>query len=45
MQSLIDDPAKRERFGKASRERARQFTAEVSIPRLERLYEQLVTHH
>ena len=44
MQELIDDAAKRERFGNASRERARQFTAEVSIPRLEGLYEQLVTN-
>ena len=42
MQQLIDDPELRDRFGKAGRERAELFTVEVAIPRLERLYAQLV---
>jgi glycosyltransferase involved in cell wall biosynthesis len=42
MQRLISDPDLRERFGAAGRVRAQLFTSEVAIPRLERLYEQLV---
>jgi glycosyltransferase involved in cell wall biosynthesis len=42
MQRLISDPDLRERFGAAGRVRAQQFTPSVAIPRLERLYEQLV---
>lgn len=42
MQRLISDPDRRERFGAAGRVRAQLFTPEVAIPRLERLYEQLV---
>ncbi len=42
METLISDSELRTRMGKAAQERARQFTAEVSIPRLERLYEQIV---
>jgi glycosyltransferase involved in cell wall biosynthesis len=38
MQALIDDVTLRERLGQAARLRARQFTAEVSVPRLEQLY-------
>jgi glycosyltransferase involved in cell wall biosynthesis len=39
MQSLIEDAALREKLGAAARIRARLFTAEVSWPRLERLYD------
>jgi glycosyltransferase involved in cell wall biosynthesis len=42
MQELISDPEMRGRFGAASRERSRKFTADVSIPRLERLYSQII---
>lgn len=42
MQFLISDPVMRERLGKNARLRARQFTAEVALPRIERLYEQIV---
>jgi hypothetical protein len=42
MQRLISDPDVRERFGAAARVRAQLFTPSVAIPRLERLYEQLV---
>ena len=45
MQALISDPASRERMGTAARERAKLFTADVSIPRLERLYQQIVDQH
>jgi hypothetical protein len=38
MQNLIEDAALREKLGAAARTRARRFTAEVSWPRLERLY-------
>jgi glycosyltransferase involved in cell wall biosynthesis len=38
MQALIDDEALRERLGDAARVRARRFTAEVTVPRLEQLY-------
>ena len=39
MQSLISDAELRERLGRAAIERAREFTADVALPRLERLYE------
>ena len=42
MQTLISDPVSRNRMGEAAQECAGRFTAEQSIPRLERLYEQLV---
>lgn len=45
MQLLISNPDVRQRLGEAARERARQFTAEVSIPRLELLYEQMLRQH
>ncbi|HWH13823.1 MAG TPA: glycosyltransferase family 4 protein [Miltoncostaeaceae bacterium] len=38
MQQLIDDPMFRETMGRAAATRARDFTAAVVIPRLERLY-------
>ena len=38
MQTLIDDEMLRERLGQAARVRAREFTAEVSVPRMEHLY-------
>lgn len=41
MRSLIVDPVKRERLGRAAQQRASQFGAEVTIPRLERLYARL----
>ena len=42
MQLLISDSDLRERLGSNARVRAQQFTAEVLLPRLERLYDQLV---
>ncbi len=43
MQTLLDEPALRERFGRAGQTRAKLFTAEVAVPRFEQLYQQLVT--
>jgi glycosyltransferase involved in cell wall biosynthesis len=40
MQRLLDDAAERERLGEAARVRAKQFTVDVSLPRIERLYEE-----
>ena len=40
MQRLLDDAAVRERLGEAARIRSRQFTVDVSLPRIERLYEE-----
>ena len=42
MQTLIDDPALRERLGTAARARAQAFTAEAVVPRYERLYERAI---
>jgi glycosyltransferase involved in cell wall biosynthesis len=42
MQELLNDAALREQLGKAARERATLFTAEVVIPRFEQLYQQLI---
>jgi glycosyltransferase involved in cell wall biosynthesis len=42
MQVLISDPEMRERLGRAAAQRARLFTAEVTIPRIEALYERLI---
>jgi glycosyltransferase involved in cell wall biosynthesis len=39
MHELIDDDMLRERLGQAARVRARQFTADVSVPRIEWLYD------
>jgi glycosyltransferase involved in cell wall biosynthesis len=38
MQTLIDQPRLRDQLAKAAQAKARQFTAEVSLPRIERLY-------
>jgi glycosyltransferase involved in cell wall biosynthesis/GT2 family glycosyltransferase len=38
MQTLIDDPALRERFGRRALELAPQYTPEVVMPQLEQLY-------
>jgi glycosyltransferase involved in cell wall biosynthesis len=38
MESLISDPAKRERFGRTAAERARSFAAPAVIPRFEQAY-------
>jgi glycosyltransferase involved in cell wall biosynthesis len=43
MQQLISDPALRNRLGEAARVRAQLFTIEKSIPRIEQLYEQVVS--
>jgi glycosyltransferase involved in cell wall biosynthesis len=40
MRRLIVDDELRERLGKAARLRAAEFTSEVSLPRIERLYEE-----
>ena len=42
MRRLISDPTLRERLGKAARKHASQFTAGVSLPRIERLYADLI---
>jgi glycosyltransferase involved in cell wall biosynthesis len=42
MQLLLSDAELRARLGRAARVGARKFTADVSIPRLERLYERLI---
>ena len=42
MQALIDQPALRERLGRAARERARLFTASVAVPQFERVYQLLI---
>ncbi|HZQ10367.1 MAG TPA: glycosyltransferase family 4 protein, partial [Anaerolineae bacterium] len=42
MRELLDNPALRERLGRAACERAMLFTADVVIPRFELLYQQLV---
>lgn len=43
MQRLISDPALRARLGENARIRARQFAPDISLPRFERLYEQVVS--
>jgi glycosyltransferase involved in cell wall biosynthesis len=42
MQKLIDDPELTRRMGEAAREHAAQFTADVSFPRIEALYEEVL---
>jgi glycosyltransferase involved in cell wall biosynthesis len=42
MRSLASDPELRERLGAAARERARRFVPEVTLPQVERLYEEVV---
>jgi glycosyltransferase involved in cell wall biosynthesis len=42
MERLIQDPDLRDRLGSKARVRARRFTPEVAIPRIERLYVELV---
>jgi hypothetical protein len=39
MRELIEDGALREKFGEAGRLRARRFTAELTWPRIEHLYD------
>ena len=39
MQFLLDRPEERERLGAAAAVRAKRFTVDVSLPRIERLYE------
>ena len=38
MRTLIENPALRKRLGTEARARAREFTAEVVVPRYERMY-------
>jgi glycosyltransferase involved in cell wall biosynthesis len=45
MRTLILDPGMRERFGVAARKHASQFTADISLPRIEQLYEDLISRH
>lgn len=42
MQRLISDPELRARLGENARSRARQFAPSASLPRFERLYEQIL---
>src|SRR4029079_1123964 len=42
MRVLLADNDLRQRFGHAARERAAQFEPEVALPRIERLYEELM---
>jgi glycosyltransferase involved in cell wall biosynthesis len=42
MQRLIDDPARRETFGRAGRVRSRWFTARVTVPQFEQAYRELI---
>lgn len=42
MRTLIADDAKRERFGEAARFHANEFTPEVSLPRIEQLYDEIL---
>ncbi len=42
MSLLVEDDALRERLGSAAAERAREFTPEVVMPRMERLYQQTI---
>jgi glycosyltransferase involved in cell wall biosynthesis len=42
MRTLLRDDEKRERFGRAARARAELFRPEVSVPRIEQLYDELV---
>ncbi len=42
MNTLIEQPALRERFGKAAQERAWLFTASVAVPQFERFYQRLI---
>lgn len=41
LRRLIDDPALRERLGRAAKERASMYTAELMVPRFEALYHQV----
>jgi glycosyltransferase involved in cell wall biosynthesis len=43
MRTLIENPALRERLGNEARARAGEFTADVVVPRYERLYERAVS--
>jgi glycosyltransferase involved in cell wall biosynthesis len=45
MQTLISDAELRERSGRAAKIRSAAFSADVSLPRLEQLYEDLVSRH
>lgn len=43
MQQLIDNPALCAQFGDAAKARAAQFVADVSVPRFEQLYQQVLS--
>jgi glycosyltransferase involved in cell wall biosynthesis len=45
MRTLILDPEKRDRFGVAAQKHASLFTPAISLPRIERLYEDLILRH
>jgi glycosyltransferase involved in cell wall biosynthesis len=45
MRFLIENTAERERLGRAASIRAQQFTVDVSMPRIERLYEETLARH
>ena len=44
MERLIQDPRLRDRLGREARVRARRFTPEVAIPRIERIYVELIAN-
>lgn len=45
MRTLISDDALRERLGRAALEHASQFTSDVSLPRIEQLYADLIRNN
>ena len=45
MQRLIEDHELREQLGRAARERAQRFTAEVVVPEVERFYQAILEVH
>jgi glycosyltransferase involved in cell wall biosynthesis len=42
MKRLIDNGETRDRLGRAAREHAKQFTADIIMPRFEKLYRELI---
>jgi glycosyltransferase involved in cell wall biosynthesis len=45
IRQLLGDPARREAMGRAGRQRAAAFSASALVPRVERLYEEIISGH